>query len=420
MERRRDGAKVEAVARTRLGELLLERGWITRADLARALKTQQVLGGRLGTCLLEIEALSEELLDKALAEVHGVDAVGVEDLRHIDAETLALVPRRLAVRHRSVPVRSLGGRLELAMDDPGDLDRRDEIAFASSRRVHPLAANEARILEALERYYDEPCPGRYARLLDQLNRRRYLWNEAEGANAAATLFPEAPDLAPPPLPDDAPRPAAVRRPAPRPRQRSVELSEAERQALYGGRPEPPPPPAPSAAPPAVAPESFAAAEERLAQLDERDEVGRFLLAFLRRFFDRVVLFAVRRDGVHGWMAAGEGLAAAQPARVAVPFDRPSIFLNLERGSVFHLGPLPPLPAHGDLVDLLGGDVPAECLLLPVRLGDRMVVVIYGDRGGKRLTGVDLEALRRLAQCVTAALERCISLKRQAQSGTSAG
>ena len=40
----------------KLGQLLVARGWITVQQLTRALQNQSVVGGRLGSCLLEIDA----------------------------------------------------------------------------------------------------------------------------------------------------------------------------------------------------------------------------------------------------------------------------------------------------------------------------------------------------------------------------
>jgi hypothetical protein len=50
-------------------------------------------------------------------------------------------------------------------------------------------------------------------------------------------------------------------------------------------------------------------------------------------------------------------------------------------------------------------------MLPVRLNDRLVAVIYAD-GGKR---VDLVQLQRLAAASAAALRRCILLKKQGEA-----
>src|SRR6059058_2457579 len=79
----------------KLGQLLVTRGWITVQQLTRALKNQNVVGGRLGTCLLEMDALTEDLLLKGLAEQLGVPAARVEDLRGIPEEVQELLPAKL-------------------------------------------------------------------------------------------------------------------------------------------------------------------------------------------------------------------------------------------------------------------------------------------------------------------------------------
>lgn len=422
----------------KLGQLLLQKGWITRTDLHRALRNQGSLGGRLGTCLLETGTLSEDLLHRALGEQLRLEPAQVEELRQVPTEVVELLPRKLAVRCNAVPLRATSSKLYLAMLDPGDLGCQDEIAFATSRRLVLQAAGEARIREALERYYGEPADTRTTQLLDQLNRRRYLWKEAadEAAAGAPELFPEGPDLRPPPLrrpglrtdaapagaaetaqaaaestgtappqpATEAPRPSAPAAQSRRPSE--VALSADERAALYGGRP--------------PAPLSVEEAEERLLEATGRDAVGQLLVSYLRQSFERVILFGVRPRSVVGWMGEGEGLDPGAIPPFSLPFDKPSIFLNLHQGSAFHLGPLPPLPGNRPLLELLGGETPAQSLLLPVRIGERMVAVLYCDHGAEPLGGVDLEALRDLTQRAAEALERCILLKRQGPGATTAG
>ncbi|HEV7515265.1 MAG TPA: hypothetical protein VGR07_03095, partial [Thermoanaerobaculia bacterium] len=132
----------------KLGQLLVARGWITVQQLTRALKNQNVVGGRLGTCLLEMDALTEDLLQKGLAEQLGVPAARVEDLRGIPEEVQGLLPVKLARRCRAIPFRAMGGRLDVAMLDARNLASQDEIAFATGKRVRVHIGNEIRIFEA--------------------------------------------------------------------------------------------------------------------------------------------------------------------------------------------------------------------------------------------------------------------------------
>ncbi|HEX5758283.1 MAG TPA: hypothetical protein VF121_03735, partial [Thermoanaerobaculia bacterium] len=158
----------------KLGQLLVTRGWITVQQLTRGLKNQQVVGGRLGTCLLEMDSLSEDLLLKGLAEQLGVPAAGIDDLRSVPADALATLPPKVARRCRAVPVRLAGGRLDIAMLEPHNLTAQDELAFASGKRVKVHVLHEVRIAEALERYYGEESPDRFTHLLERLNRARYV------------------------------------------------------------------------------------------------------------------------------------------------------------------------------------------------------------------------------------------------------
>lgn len=63
-----------------LGELLVSRGAVQRAELERALELQQSLGGRLGSLLIRIGALSEDQLLDALCEQLDLPLAGSDRL----------------------------------------------------------------------------------------------------------------------------------------------------------------------------------------------------------------------------------------------------------------------------------------------------------------------------------------------------
>lgn len=408
---------------------------------------QATAGGRLGTCLLELNALTEDLLLKALSEVHRLPAAGAEDLRSVPEETIAVLPARVAVRWKVVPFRAFQTQVHVAMLDPRDLNCRDEIAFALGKRVEAHVASEVRIFQALDRYYGEECPSRFANLAERLDRARYLWREEEARVAAAAPAetsrhvweqPEAAlfgDLQPAPAaapdrPRPAPRPAAAPStpvpaptgpsapseppPAPSPAL-SVSLSDEERADLVEGmggeeddgddtRP------VPADAPPL--PLTFEEVEERLGRATDPDEVGRLLVGFLGHMFERVALFRVLRDRVEGWRGAGDTLDQAGLQAFRAGFDQPSLFLNLRQAGSFYVGPLGAMPVHKTLARAWGGALPHECLLLPVRIRGRLVTVIYADREPDGLGPLDLEALVSLAASAAEAFERCILRKKK--------
>lgn len=479
----------------KLGQLLVARGWITVQQLTRALKNQNVAGGRLGSCLLEMDALTEELLLKGLSEQLGVPSAAADDLRGVPEEVRGLIPEKLARRCRAVPFRVEGGRIDLALMDPRNLAAQDEIAFASGKRVKVYVAEEIRILESLERYYGEECPSRFGVILDRLNRARFLWEkpaERPAPNSGEELLtpldsPFAPrdsPLAPPPkihlppaLPELDPllplRPAEAKPPPPQPAPRPVAPpAPVAVPAPPPARPAAPPPPAvaatvpvpiparataPAAVPPVEAaspvqvapvappprsqsvsltpeeraelgtvpwiepaaadrslpiPASLDEVEAELAKATDLEEVARLLLGFLGRDHRRTAIFQVSRERITGWRVHGTGIDREAFAAFSIGFDQPSIFLNLRHGSSLYLGPLPPMPAHRQLARTWGGDLPRDCVLLPVRIKDRLVMVVYAD--GATRGPIELQQMQRLMNAATSAVERCI-LQRKAKS-----
>ena len=407
--------------RRSLGELLVEGGWVTQAELEHASRAQASMGGTLGTCLLELGSVGEAELTRALAAVHGVEPAEAADLRDVPPDTAAAVPARLALKHCAVPFRRSARRVDLAMAEPSDVGAVDEIAFAAGSKVRVFAAPEARVRQAIQRLYGQPMPTRIAALADRLDRQRA---PARGPRRPAAEA--APEVAAPPVPGPPGAP-------PRPSERVLDVAATsaphpERQPEPAVPPPLPLPPRRRPTSVALSPEErsrlFARDEEtwseRLDAARDRDEVGRVLLAALGEVFDRVVLFGVRRRAASGWMAAGPGVVQGGVDDFELPFDRPSVLLNLHGGSGIHVGPLPPMPAHRGLVELLGGEPPRECVVLPLRIGGRLVAAAYGDCLDEPLGRIDLGGLRALTARAANALERAILLKRQGHIGPSVG
>ena len=440
----------------KLGEILLEREWLAPEQLSAALKHQKMFGGRLGTCLLELNLLSEERLTKALSEQLSVPAANLEALRQVDEGVLGLVPAKMACRARVVPIEKYSTEASVVMLDPRDLITQDELAFVTSRRLKVLVAPEVRILEALERHYSCDVETRFSRIWDRLNRARFLWQEETKAQPAPTTPAPARTAGPAPEPAQAPRAAAqhpypeypperkappaptdatVRRPTPlsRPQQPSA----APIESIPFEPPAPAAPPSAVEAPPqppsaaAVLPEAGLTSREAtrplrlprtavdlpdlqalLEEIEERDEIAHAVLLYLRKRFQRVLLFMVRGGEVAGWVGAGAGVDGDALESFAVDFGRPSLFLNLREGSPFYRGPLPRMDSHQALAKLWGGRFPKECLLLPVRLRDRLVAVIYLDQTSAGLGGLDLDAMQQVARATGHAFEVFLMRKKQ--------
>jgi hypothetical protein len=137
----------------RLGELLVESGAITDAQLEAAIKRQRQQGGRLGTNLVELGFIDERALAKVLSEQLKIPAASASQLENVEPWVLALVPSELSQKHRAVPIREDGDRLWVAMADPTDRLALKELERASGKSVRPMVAPELLVQFALEHAY---------------------------------------------------------------------------------------------------------------------------------------------------------------------------------------------------------------------------------------------------------------------------
>ena len=73
-----------------------------------------------------------------------------------------------------------------------------------------------------------------------------------------------------------------------------------------------------------------------------------------------------------------------------------------------------MPVHQDLVETWNGDLETECVLVPIRIGHRMVTVLYADTGDEAPSSEDLDLLRRAGRLLEESMARLI-LRQKAES-----
>jgi type IV pilus assembly protein PilB len=149
----------------RLGDLLVQAGAITAAQLERALKEQLAWGGRLGQVLLSLGFTDEVRIATAIARQLGLPAVDL-DRAQLPAQVTQLLPLELAERYGLMPLgaRPVEGRLLVACFDPTDVGAQSAAAKASGLVPQVHVATASSIDRAIRRYYygeaaPTPTPG---------------------------------------------------------------------------------------------------------------------------------------------------------------------------------------------------------------------------------------------------------------------
>jgi type II secretory ATPase GspE/PulE/Tfp pilus assembly ATPase PilB-like protein len=138
----------------RIGEALLALGYVTQDQLSHAL-TQQTEDRSvpLGELLVQKGLVGRADLQTALARKMGYPLVDVMQFP-ADAESLMRLPYAVAVRVPALPLMIRGGRLVVAVEDPSDRRRLEEVEFAAQCKLVPVLAPSGSLLAAIDRAYE--------------------------------------------------------------------------------------------------------------------------------------------------------------------------------------------------------------------------------------------------------------------------
>ncbi|MBS2016861.1 MAG: hypothetical protein JST00_28505 [Deltaproteobacteria bacterium] len=220
------GTGGEASASSRrllLGELLVQAKVITTEQLAEALAVPREPGKKIGQLLIERGWVTEAQLTQTLSLQLSVPWVS---LYHIDfsRQLLNRVNRDLAERYCLIPifvrhVKGQGETLYVAMDDPTNDAALAEVSRLANLPARPMIASATDIRSAIRVYYGDPSP-QHAPSIDVLSPP----TRGEGRrDAPAPPTPPVPTLQDPPRrPSHPPRapshppppPVAARKPPP--------------------------------------------------------------------------------------------------------------------------------------------------------------------------------------------------------------
>ncbi len=143
----------------KLGEMLVEAGLITPAQLSETLRHQRFHGGRMGSNLVSLGFITEDMLMNFLAQQTGVPRLEAKALENIPPDVLKRIPQRMAEQLTILPISFKEPKsLVLAMADPSDLNAIDSARFASGLGIEPLVASHSMLRAAIAEQYRKSDP----------------------------------------------------------------------------------------------------------------------------------------------------------------------------------------------------------------------------------------------------------------------
>ncbi len=138
--------------KVRLGDLLIENGLITQAQLKVALNESKKSGKKLGETLIDLDYIDEKTIIDVLSEQLGIDKITTDDI-HFEKPLKDILPEKLARKFKVVPVDYTDNEIVVATNDPTNLFMLDEIGRITRKDIIPAIITKDDLFNALEKIY---------------------------------------------------------------------------------------------------------------------------------------------------------------------------------------------------------------------------------------------------------------------------
>jgi hypothetical protein len=369
----------------RLARQLLDTGEVTREQIEEARRTQSFFGGQIGSHLLKLGFVDEEVLGRALTEVTGAPYASREQLRVLADDVLRLGSslRAQLLRLQICPFAIHDRKLRVAMLNPRDAFALAEVRTAAGRDVEPWVTCEYRLYQALERHFGVGGDRRQGVSLAP---------PAPTARRRSTDPPADADLDPTVASSEAELGLDGR-----PLHAEVDIDDqlfaratsdlGEILGKIGGA---------SDAAPGLESDPWLKLESALGAAEDARGIAEALLDFSEGRARRAALFALTRDGARGIAGRGHGLETARLGALTLPVEPTSVLDAALKSAEFFFGVVPPLPSNRDLYGALGAKPPAMAMVLPITVKGRVVALWYLDDDDRPMTRPEIPRMRRAA------------------------
>jgi len=390
-----------------LGEMLVKAKIITPEQLEEAINSQVIFGGRLGTNLLELEYIDEPTLCKFLSARHNVPYIDLRGNFSVSPEAVKIIPRKIAEKHKVIPLKLEGRTLHIACLDPSDFNAMEEIKFLTGKNLKLYVAPEIRIYAALEKIYGIKRDIRFI-TLSRTDTKEFIKEhkahlkqehipvpEKRKENVVAELPSELKPLdrdeeLSPETPQILELPISGQENAPE--EEIIELTDEVVEEI-----------------PTL---SFNDAIILLEKSTNRDEIAKVLLGFCMTKFKRSVLFTVQKARVLPWDCLGQDVQREKVLKFVLPLTQPSVFKLVYDTKCHFVGPIPNTAINDEFLRRLGKSRPASALIMPVIFKGNLVLMIYGDNGQDEYVSTDIGEIMILAQKVPAVFENLVRQRKQ--------
>ncbi len=455
-----------------LGSLLVKNKVVGVVDIEKALQRQVIYGGDLATNLLELSIADERQIAKYVGQAFGMPVLDPSVLDAPDENTVRMLPWTAAEEHRIVPVRIEGDRMIVAASAPLREADLSEVAFLLGLEFAPHLVLEFRLAMALKRAFGIPMSDRFTALSKRLfpdasldlppivaspDDDQGLLREATAAQdakspaevssapvteaAAAPPVTESPedamvnavidealldalpdaqdDVETTPAPADFPaeetaKPDATTVAGDAKAERDTrEVPEEIRAARksFLGRDTVPSEPPPSITAMGSGTLDIEDAAERLAAADKRDDILSVFMELVGNVFEYSMLFVIQGREARGHSLITDATELKRVEGPVLAIDDGGMLETAFNTRSIYLGSPGKTEADHALFQKMDRARPKNCVILPVVLRGRVILMLYSDSGAMGVKSESVSDLTRLTRLVADAFDRILMEKK---------
>jgi hypothetical protein len=342
----------------KLGELLIKEGLITQSQLDEALKCHVIFGIKLGSSLIELGLIREEVLLDLLSRKLGVPPVSHAELNDVPSEVITRLSSAVAEKFRVIPIRLENKCLHVAMSDPTDFKAQDELSFITGNIIVPNIAPDIQILYALEKYYGVKLDHRYVSANYELKKLRAQssMDESDVFVTDDSKYAISADYAATHTPNElinVPIPKGLSNGLPKQASEAQEQTARQTIELY----------------------TIDKLSLDFSRARNRDDVADIFIKYLGQEFNRCALLTIRGNIAVGWRAVVGGKQVKGFEHTTLEISKSSELSEIFIGKHYFFGTLAESQPNLPLTTALNLTVFNTILSLPVVMNDRVVAMI---------------------------------------------
>jgi type IV pilus assembly protein PilB len=146
------GQQIQLKTKKRLGEILMDRGYINEEQLNLALDEQKKSGIKLGEALIKLSYITEDRLIEILSAQLEIPTVKLDTFQ-LDMSVTNLLSEDMCRNYKVMPLYIREKVLTIAMCDPSNLRTLDHVKFKTQMEVEAVMASERDLIAALDKIY---------------------------------------------------------------------------------------------------------------------------------------------------------------------------------------------------------------------------------------------------------------------------